>query len=133
MSTCFNDHMLLCSHAFIFTCFYFHLFRWLYAPMFKCFYNHMPTYVNALMIAYLNALIFACLISIHMHTRGSWNVYRLGGINDHVVGLTCAQMLWWLCLNAGEIGRLEVCVLRFFSAHRLVCSHDVMLKCEHLN
>ena len=109
----------------------------------------MPSCSNAWTLWWLSAPIFKCFddcrltcIDIYMfdiHTRGLWNVYRLGGISDHVVGRTCAQMLWQLFLIAKEIGRLEVCLLGCINGHMLwyyhnhiiVYSHDQMLICSH--
>ena len=102
---------------------------WLPAHMFKCVNDCMPTCIDIHMFN----------IHTHMPTQYSWKVNRLNGITDTVVERTCAQMLWQLCLNIKEIGRLEVCVFGCFNAHMLVYSHehilvyshDQMLACSH--
>ena len=70
----------------------------------------------------------------HMHTLGWWYVSILGGLSDHAVTHSYAQMLWrlylnpkvigWrLYLNAKVIGWEEVCVLVCFNVHMVLCSY----------
>ena len=117
MSTYLDNHTLLCSHELMFTCFD------------DCMLSdHMLTYLYAFML-----ICFTC-IDIYMfdiHTCGSLNVYKLGGISDCVMGCTCAQMLWQLFLNAEEIGRLEVCLLGCINGHMLLCYHDHNIVYSH--
>ena len=145
MCTCFGDHMFTCLHALVITCSnvyklgcsnslmitcpltcitscsYAWTIWWLHATVFKCFYNFMLTSID----------IHSYDIHTHLHTHGCQYVYRLGGLNDHVVGRSCAQTLWRFCFNAEVIGRLKVCALGFLNAHMLVYSNDRMLVCSH--
>ena len=59
----------------------------------------------------------------HMHTLGWWYVSILGGLSDHAVTHSYAQMLWRLYLNAKVIGWEEVCVLVCFNVHMVLCSY----------
>ena len=139
MSTCFDDHMLLCSPTWMFTCFYVHMCWWSYALMSSFFDDHMPTYLYTFMLIHLDALMRTCpmfkcfddcvLTCIDIHTHGSLNVYRLEGISARVVRPTCAQMVWRLCLIAEEIRRLEVCVLGYSNAQMLICLYAILIKC----
>ena len=63
MSTCFDDHMLLYSHALMFIWFYVHRFQCLYAPMSTYFY------VQMLFDYVLTCIDITCLISTHMCTH----------------------------------------------------------------
>ena len=153
--------MLICSDTFMITCSYVHMLCWSHASMFTCLDNSMLPCLHAFIIAYplacmpsssnawtlwwlptpmlkcFNDCMLTCVdihmfeIHTHVHTCGSWNVYWLGGISECVVGCTYAQMLRRLCLNAEDIGKLEVCVLGYLNTHMLVCSHDHMLVCSH--
>ena len=87
--------------------------------MFKCFDDCVLTCIDIHMFD----------IRTHMHTR--WSCNRLEGISDHVVEHTCTQILWKLCLNAKEIGRLKICALGCFNTHMLVYSHDHILICAN--
>ena len=120
MFTCFDDRMLPCLYALMITC---HLLVCRHSHMTgcKCFDDCMLTCVDIHMFD----------IHTRVHTRWLWNIYSLGGISDCVVGCTCAQILWWLCLYAEEIGRLKLCVLECLNANRLVCSHNHILVCSN--
>ena len=137
MFTYFDVHVFLCSHASMLICSFVYLWLHTHSPvclrayMLGLFDDYLLLCWNALMITCSHALIFTCLRSTHMCTRGSWNVYWLGGISDCVVGRTCTQMLKWLCLNVEDIGRLEECILRCLNAHMLIWSHDHMLVCSY--
>ena len=81
MSTCFDDHMLLCSHALMFTCFDDRMLSCLHTLIITCHlpgchYSHMLGHFNdyllicsnVLMIVCSHVLIFICLISTHICT-----------------------------------------------------------------
>ena len=126
--------MLTCLLTLIITHFYFtwvdvHMFWWLYA--FRS-YAYLPVCLHAHMLRrFDDKLTCIDIYMFDIHTCGSLNVYKLGGISDCVMGCTCAQMLWQLFLNAEEIGRLEVCLLGCINGHMLLCYHDHNIVYSH--
>ena len=94
---------------------------WLSTPLLKFFDDRMLTIIDFHLFD----------IHTHLHTLGWWNVYRLEGKSNRVVGHSCAHMLWCLCLNVEVVGRFEVCVLRCLNAHKLICYPYHMLVCSH--
>ena len=78
--TCFDNHMLSSSHAFLIICYYA-----------ACFNDNM--------LPCPHTLIFTCFISTHMCT------HLVGGLSGHAIACSYAQMLWRLCLNVEVIGR----------------------------
>ena len=63
-------------------------------------------------------------------------MYRLRGVSDPVVGLSYAQILWRLWLNAEMVGRFEVCVLGFLNSRVLyalviIWLYALMIKCMY--
>ena len=147
MFTCIVDHMLLCSHASMIVgslmyVIFFITYPLAYMP--SSSYAQTDWWLPTPMLKYFDYCMLTCIdiymfeIHTNVHTCGSWNVYWFGGISDHVIGGTCAQMLRRLCLNAEESGRIEVCVLGCLNAqiltclygHMSTCLYALMLKCS---
>ena len=120
----------MCSHAWILTCLDGHMLPYSHALIILCSHAHILWWSHTPMLIHINIHKFD--IHPHKHALRWLFVYMLGGLNEHAIGNSCTQILWWLCLNAKVIGRYMVCVLRWFNTQMFVCSHTCMLSCSHV-
>ena len=129
MCTCFDDHMLLCLHALMFTCFYVHIFLWSFAPLSTCFDDHMLPFLQALTrtspptctpwCSYAWTLYDCMLLCSHTLLITCFYVHMCTCFDDHIL----------LCLHALMFTCFYVHMFRWLFAPLSTCFDDCMLPC----
>ena len=139
MLTCFDFHMLLCSHALMFTHFDDCVLPCLHALTITCPLTCMPLFSYAWMLWWLLAYMFKCFddcmltcinihkFDIHTHLHIRWSYI---GLEAKVIVLSDVCALKCFDDYAEGIGRLEVYVLGCLNTYILVYSHNHILICS---
>ena len=133
MCTCFDDHMLLCLHALMFTFFYDRLLPYLHVLMIVCSYSYKLWREQVHQLVHLNAhmlehFMIACS---YVHILCWSHAFMFKCVLALMI--TCFYVYMFWCSHAFMFTCFDDCLLPCLHALTIVCSHAYKLWWEQVH